>query len=41
MNAVDRRTIHVLFENHNDIITQSEGEGDERHIVLMKRDDAK
>ncbi|MBH37700.1 hypothetical protein CL658_01570 [bacterium] len=39
MNAVDRRTIHVLFENHNDIITQSEGEGNERHIVLMKRDD--
>tara|TARA_B100000427_G_scaffold123062_1_gene102440 strand:- start:3138 stop:3752 length:615 start_codon:yes stop_codon:yes gene_type:complete len=41
MNAVDRRTIHVLFENHNDIVTQSEGEGNERHIVLMKRDDTK
>lgn len=41
MNAVDRRTIHVLFENHNDIVTQSEGEGSERHIVLMKRDDSK
>ena len=41
MNAVDRRTIHVLFENHNDIVTQSEGEGNERHIVLMKRDDSK
>tara|TARA_B100000131_G_scaffold312393_1_gene346431 strand:+ start:550 stop:1167 length:618 start_codon:yes stop_codon:yes gene_type:complete len=41
MNAVDRRTIHVLFENHNDIVTQSEGEGSDRHIVLMKRDDSK
>ena len=41
MNAVDRRTIHVLFENHNDIVTQSEGEGNDRHIVLMKRDDIK
>ena len=41
MNAVDRRTIHVLFENHNDIVTQSEGEGNDRHIVLMKRDDTK
>lgn len=39
MNSTDRRVVHVLFENHHDIITRSEGEGDERHIVLMKRED--
>ena len=31
--------IHMLFENHNDIVTASEGEGERRHIILMKRDD--
>ena len=39
MNADDRKAIHLLFENHNDIVTQSEGEGDQRRIVLMKRND--
>jgi spoIIIJ-associated protein len=39
MNADDRKAIHLLFENHNDIITESEGEGERRHIVLMKRND--
>ena len=39
MSSTDRRVVHVLFENHHDIITRSEGEGDERHIVLMKRED--
>lgn len=39
MAAPDRRVIHLLFENHNDIITTSEGEGEQRHIILMKRND--
>ena len=39
MSSTDRRVVHVLFENHHDIITKSEGEGDGRHIVLMKRED--
>jgi spoIIIJ-associated protein len=39
MSSTDRRVVHVLFENHHDIITISEGEGDGRHIVLMKRED--
>jgi len=39
MSSTDRRVVHVLFENHHDIITRSEGEGDARHIVLMKRED--
>ena len=40
MAANDRRVIHVMFENHNDIVTESEGEGDERCVVLMKRNDS-
>ena len=40
MNADDRKAIHMLFENHNDIKTESEGEGENRHVVLKKRDDA-
>ena len=31
--------IFNYFENHNDIVTTSEGEGERRHIILMKRDD--
>ena len=40
MNANDRRVIHVMFENHNDIVTESEGEGDNRCVVLKKRNDS-
>ena len=40
MNANDRRVIHVMFENHNDIVTESEGEGDDRCVVLKKRNDS-
>lgn len=34
MNAADRRTIHKLAEEHG-ITTVSEGEGRDRHIVLL------
>lgn len=33
MNGADRRTIHKLAEEHG-LITESEGEGRDRHIVL-------
>jgi len=33
MNAADRRTIHKLA-SENDLITESEGEGYDRHVVL-------
>lgn len=33
MNAADRRTIHKLA-NENDLVTESEGEGPTRHVVL-------
>ena len=39
MSSTDRRVIHVLFEDHHDIVTSSVGEGDDRRIVLKKRDD--
>jgi spoIIIJ-associated protein len=33
MNSADRRTVHKIA-NENDLITESEGEGYERHVVL-------
>ena len=38
MTASERRAIHVLFENNDIIETLSEGQGDDRHIVLVRRD---
>lgn len=38
MNAADRRTIHKLA-GENGLTTESEGEGRERHIVLMPAKD--
>lgn len=37
MNAVDRRTVHRLAQEH-DLISESVGEGRERHIVLKSND---
>lgn len=36
MNSADRRTIHKLADEAN-IITESEGEGPERHVVLKPK----
>jgi spoIIIJ-associated protein len=38
MNAVDRRTVHKLAQEH-DIISESSGEGRDRHIVLKPQTD--
>ncbi len=38
MNAADRRTIHKLADEHG-LVTESEGEGRDRHIVLKPQND--
>ena len=37
MNAFERRSIHTLLSEDPNIITDSEGEGLNRHIVIRKR----
>lgn len=34
MNAAERRVVHQAVGDYSDILTQSEGEGRDRHIVL-------
>lgn len=34
MSSYERRIIHLTLSNHQGIICQSEGEGEERHIVI-------
>lgn len=34
MNAAERRVVHQAVSEHGDIVTHSEGEGRDRHIVL-------
>lgn len=34
MNAAERRVVHQAASDYSDIVTQSEGEGRDRHIVL-------
>lgn len=37
MNSFERRAVHTQLANDSDIITESEGEGIDRHIVISKR----
>ena len=37
MNAFDRRNVHVMFENHPDIMTASVGSGPSRRVLLEPR----
>ncbi len=37
MNSFERRSVHTLLANEPDIITESEGDGMSRHIVIRKR----
>ena len=39
MSSSDRRMVHVLFEDHHELTTLSEGSGSYRHVVIVKRDD--
>ena len=34
MNAYERRVVHVALANFNGVVTDSEGEGEERRIVI-------
>ena len=36
MNAADRRVVHQAVSEYPDLITRSEGEGRDRHIVVSK-----
>lgn len=36
MNAADRRVVHQAVTDYSDIVTRSEGEGRDRHIVISK-----
>ncbi|MCX6805066.1 MAG: KH domain-containing protein [Patescibacteria group bacterium] len=37
MNSFERRSVHTLLANEPDIVTDSEGEGESRHVVIRKR----
>lgn len=37
MNSFERRAVHTQLANDPDIITESEGDGMDRHIVIRKR----
>lgn len=37
MNAAERRSIHLLFENDTNVKSLSEGEGNRRRIILVRR----
>jgi spoIIIJ-associated protein len=37
MNAFERRSVHTLLSEDPDLVTDSEGEGVNRHIVIRKR----
>lgn len=38
MSSRERRLIHLAFRDHQSLITQSEGEGGRRYVVLYPRD---
>ncbi len=37
MNAFERRSVHTLLAENPDVVTGSEGEGIDRHVVIKKR----
>ena len=39
MTSTERREVHMMFENDQNVRTLSEGEGDNRRVVLVKRDE--
>lgn len=41
MNAAERRVVHQAVSDYSDIVTLSEGEGRDRHIVLSLQDTEK
>jgi spoIIIJ-associated protein len=37
MSPYERRKVHMLVEKHEGIATESEGEGELRHVVIKKQ----
>ncbi len=40
MNAAERRIVHKTVAEYGDVDTNSEGEGRDRHVVLMKKSES-
>jgi len=40
MRPSERRIVHMLLKNHPKVTTESQGEGEERHVVVYPRDKA-
>ena len=40
MRPSERRIVHMLLKNHPQVTTESQGEGEERHVVVYPRDQA-
>jgi len=40
MRPSERRIVHMLLQNHPQVTTESQGEGEERHVVVYPRDQA-
>ncbi|MBU1085475.1 KH domain-containing protein [Patescibacteria group bacterium] len=38
LNPFERRTIHLILETDKDIVTESEGEGRNRHLIIKPKD---
>jgi spoIIIJ-associated protein len=38
MSSRERRLVHLAFRDHESLITQSEGEGGRRYVVLYPKD---
>ncbi|WP_135257748.1 Jag family protein [Thermus caldilimi] len=38
MRPSERRIVHMLLKNHPQVTTESQGEGEERHVVVYPRD---
>ena len=36
MNAAERRIVHQTVSEYSDVVTHSEGDGRDRHVVLSK-----
>jgi spoIIIJ-associated protein len=39
MNAFDRRIVHLFLKDHPEVMTFSQGDGENRHIVIAVRDE--
>lgn len=37
MSPFERRMVHMLVEGHENMVTESEGEGELRHVVIKKQ----